>query len=422
LNDPDSIMYIFLFFLLILSAFFSLSETALMSLSKIRLLTMLEENVKGAKDIEKLVKNIDRTLSATLIGNNFANVAASTIATAAAIKLLNDDGLVLSVTTICVTIVILIICEITPKTVAVKNADKAALLIAKPLRFFVAIFWPVSVTLNFVIRSLLRLFKLHDKDESPTVTETDLKTMVNVSHEEGIIEHGEKTMIHNVFEFNDSRAKDVMIPRTDIAAVNIDTGYNEVIQIFEKERFSRLPVYRGNLDHIVGILYLRDIVFAKVAANRKKDFSISEFMRQPLFSYELKPISALLNEMRESSIQMAVILDEYGGTSGIVTLEDLIEEIVGDIYDEYDENSNEIEQLDGNEYSVDGSLKIDGFNELCGTDFKSDDYESIGGFVVGLLDKMPEDGEIAETDGVIFTVETTAKNRIEKLRVTIKPQ
>jgi len=397
-----------------------MSETSLISISKIKLMAMLEDGVKGAKDVERLVKNSDKMLSAILIGSNFANVGATTIATAIAIRYAGSDGVALGIITVIVTIIILIVSEITPKTIAAKNIETVARFVAKPMRFFVMIFWPVSAALSFLIRQLLRVIRLNKKGENaPTVTETELKAMVNVSHEEGIIKTNERTMINNVFEFDDSFAKDVMTPRTDIAAVPVEADYGTVMEMFRCERFSRLPVYKEDLDGIVGVLHLKDIAF--LSEHDRQAFNISDYMRAPFFSYELKPISGLLSEMRAESAQIAVVLDEYGGTSGIISIEDLIEEIVGDIYDEYDENeSRAAEKISANEYLIDGGLKIDDFNELAGVCFKSDDYDSIGGYVVGALGKIPEAGEKVTIDNVTFTIESAARNRIEKLRVNIR--
>lgn len=410
MEPGSSWLFILLAVLICFSAFFSASETALTSLSKIRLRNMLDEKVKGAEKVEKAVKNPGKLLSAILVGNNLVNIMASSIATTLAVKYNPVAGV--GIATVLMTIVVLIFGEITPKTLASQNSEKISLKVSGIINFFIKLFTPIIAVLNVVTGGLIKFLGGDITKKSPMITEAELKTIVNVSHEEGVLEIDERRMINNVFDFGDSKSKDVMTPRTDMAAINKDSSYSEIIDIFSRERFSRLPVYNETIDNIVGILHLKDIVFIN-----EKDFSIEKFMREPFFTYESKPVSELFNQMRTKRIPMAIILDEYGGTSGIITIEDMVEEIVGDISDEYDEPEEEIEVVKEDEYIVDGSTKLDDVNEMIGTSFESEDFDSIGGYVTGVLGRFPDAGETVETDGLKIKIEEIDKNRIEKLRI-----
>lgn len=401
-----------LLILLSLSAFFSASETALMSLSKIRLRHMVDEKVKGADIINKLVEESSKLLGSILVGNNIVNIGASALATSLAISLWGDAGV--GIATGVMTLLVLIFGEITPKSLAVQNTEKTALKVAKPIYIITIILSPIVNILMTVTNWMIRLFGGNPEKQVSFITEEELKTMVDVSHEEGVLEVDEKKMIYNVFEFGDSQAKDVMTPRTDMIAVEINATYDEIIDLFKKEQFSRMPVYEDNTDNIIGILYIKDLFFFE---GNKDKFNLRQLIRPPFFTYEFKVTSELFAEMRAKRTPMAIVLDEYGGTAGIVTMEDLVEEIVGDIEDEYDDKDEEIQVIKEDEYIVDGSTRIDFLNEMIGTNIESEDFDSIGGFVIGILGRLPEPGENVEYDHIKFIVEDIDKNRIEKLRV-----
>lgn len=403
-------LFLVLIVLILLSAFFSASETALTSISKIRLRNMVEENVKNADKISKLIENPNKLLSAILIGNNLVNIGASSLATAMAIQISGSGGI--GIATGLMTIVILIFGEITPKTIAAQNSEKVSLFVVNIISAVVFVFTPVVKVLNIVTSLIIRLLGGNNSAKAPLITEAELKTMVNVSHEEGVLEIDERRMINNVFDFGDAKAKDVMTPRTDMIALDDQASYEEIMQLFKEERFSRLPVYHESMDDIIGILYLKDIAFIDGA-----NFQIENYMREPFFTYESKPTSELFSQMRTKRIPVAIILDEYGGTSGLVTIEDMVEEIVGEIADEYDEQEEEIEVIKEDEYIIGGSAKLDDVNEMIGTRLESEDFDTIGGYVIGVLGRFPDAGEIVETDNMKVKVEEVDKNRIEKLRV-----
>ncbi len=418
--DPDSLdpsslsSIIFLIILLFLSGFFSASETALVSLSKIRLRSMVDEGVKNAKLIEKVLSNQSKLISTILVGNNLVNIGASALATSFTIKVFGGDKWIGVVTGI-LTFLVLIFGEITPKTFSTQKSETVCIWVIKPIALCCFIFTPIVAVLNVITGFIFKIMGCDFNKKIPTITESEFMTMVNVGHEEGVLEVDEREMISNVMGFGDSDAKDIMTPRTAIVGVEINSTYEEVLKVFKEEQFSRLPVYKENIDDIVGIISFKDCMISADI----KNFNISEIMRKPYFTYESKSCSELFSVMRTKSLSMAVILDEYGGTSGIVTLEDLLEEIVGEISDEYDDETEEIKVIRDNEYIVEGSTKISDVNDMIGTNFESEDFDSIGGYVVGVIGRFPEKGETIEEKDVKFIIEETGRNRIEKIRILI---
>ena len=410
MEDPGSWWLILILLILVCgSAFFSASETALTSLNKIKLRNMAEENVKNADKVQKLIDDPNKLLSSILIGNNLVNNAAAALTTMIAVSLLGGQSGV-GAATMVITIIILIFGEITPKTLASQNAEKVSLGVANIISFVVLLSTPVVKVMNLITSGLIHILGGNSTEKVPTITEAELKTMVNVSHEEGVLEIDERRMINNVFDFGDSKAKDVMTPRTDMICLEDNISYDQIVSIFKEERFSRLPVYHESVDNIIGVLYVKDIIFID-----EQHFKITDYMREPFFTYESKSISELFSEMRSNRIPIAVILDEYGGTSGLVTLEDMVEEIVGDIADEYEEQ--EIEVIKENEFIVDGSTRLEDVNEMIGLHLESEDFDTIGGYVIGILGSLPDGGEEVEENGIKIVVEEVDKNRIEKLRI-----
>jgi putative hemolysin len=405
---------------LILSAFFSAAETSLTSINKIRLRAMAEAGVKGAGKVEKITYDVRKLLSAILIGNNIVNIAIGSLTTGLAISLLGNDAGAIGLATAAATVLILIFGEITPKTYAAKNTERVSIFVAPVIQVCIFIFTPAVAILNFLTGIIVKPSGGDKADAYPLITENELKTMVDVGHEEGVIEDSEKKMINNVFDFGDNTAADVMTPRTEIISLPSDADFRQVMTAFKKEHCSRIPVYKEDMDHIVGILHFKDFIFCDMT---DENFDIQKLMREPFFSYESKPTSKLFAEMRTDGIAMAIILDEYGGTLGLVSIQDLIEEIVGDISDEYDED--EIVSVKEDEYIVDGGTKIEDFNEMAGTNLQSEDYESLGGFVIELLGAIPEPGTAIEYEAkdeplrIYFVIEEMNKNRIVKIRTTI---
>lgn len=411
---PDNLFWEFFSLIILIgfSAFFSASETALISLSKIRLRNMVDEEVKNADIVSDLIDNPSKLLGAILIGNNVVNIGASALATSIAINLYGSKGV--GISTVAMTIVILVFGEVTPKSLASQNSEKTSLKVAKPIHYITLIFKPLIFVLTIITNSLIRLFGGTIAGRQPLITEDELKTIVNVSHEEGVLEGDERQMIYNVFEFGDSQAKDVMTPRTNMAAVSIESSYCDLVAFLKEENFSRIPVYEEDIDDIIGIMHVKDLIFYM---DDKHNFSLKDIIRPAYFTYEFKPTVELFDEMRLNRIPVAIILDEYGGTAGMVTTEDLVEEIVGEIKDEYDEEHEDIEVIKEDEYLVDGSTKLDLLNEMIGTHIESEDFDSIGGFIIGILGRFPEENEVIEHDNIKFIIERVEKNRIEKMRL-----
>lgn len=411
--DPgDTWQLIVLFILLALSAFFSASETALMSISKIRVRHMVEENMHKADLIQRLIDSPNKLLGAILVGNNIVNIGASAMMTSLAIKYFDSAGV--GIATGVTTLMVLIFGEITPKSLAAQYSEKFSLAVSKPIAAVVVVLYPITHLVMFFTNFLIRLLGGNTNKTVPFITQEELLTMVNVSHEEGVLEGEEREMIHNVFEFGDTHAKDIMTIRPDVVAVDIDITYDELMAVYKEEQFSRIPVYGESHDHVEGILYVKDLLFFD---GNRDEFKITNFIRPAFYTYEFKMTAELFKEMRDNRIGMSIVLDEYGGTVGIVTIEDLVEEIVGDIADEYDDEEQEIEVIKEDEFIVDGSSRLETVNEMIGINLESEDFDSIGGFVIGLIGRLPEIGETVEYDTIQFIIEAIDKNRIEKIRI-----
>jgi putative hemolysin len=384
-----------------------------MSLSKIRIRHMLSEKIKGADLIHRLVDNPSRLLGVILVGNNIVNIGASALATSLAIDYYGTSGV--GISTAIMTILVLIFGEITPKSLAAQNSEKVSLKVSRPIYLISVILNPVTSILIRITNFIIKLLGGKVDIRQPYITEEEIKTLINVGHEEGILERDEKKIIHNVFEFGDLQVRDVMTPRMNMIAIELASTYEEIMNTFKEQRFSRLPVYKDRTDNIVGILHLKDLFFFD--GNNPVSFDINKYMRSPFFTFEFKQITELFAEMRSNRIPLSIVLDEYGGTAGIITMEDLIEEIVGDIQDEYDEQDNDIEVVKEDEYIVDGTMRIEMLNELIGISIESEDFDSIGGFVVGLFGRLPEEEQIIEYENLKFKVEKIEKNRISSLRI-----
>lgn len=391
-----------------------MSETALMALSKIRIRHMVEEGVKGAKLVEKLTEDPNKLLGAILIGNNIVNIGASSLATSLAVKAFGGSDSAVAVSTLIMTILVLIFGEITPKSIAKQKSEKVSLIVSKPIKFTVFIFKPFVTIFTAISSVFIRLFGGDPNASEPFITQEELKTMVGVSEEEGVLEDVEKEMIFNVFDFADLQVKDVMVQRVDIVAIDISDSYEDVINIIKLEQFSRIPVYDQTIDDVVGILNVKDLI---MAFDSKEDFDVTKYMREPVYTFEFKKITELFGEMKKDRNHMAVVLDEYGGTVGIVTMEDLVEEIVGEIDDEYDDETSAIQVIKEDEYLVDGSAKLSLISEEIGISMESEEFDSLGGLIIGAVGRIPEEKEEVVIDKVRYVVEEIEKNRIMKVRI-----
>lgn len=412
--DPsDTYQIVILLILLALSAFFSSNETALMSVNKIRLRSLADEgNKRAAMALDILENQTPKLLSAILIGNNIVNISASSLATTLAYSF---GGYMVSIVTLILTVLILIFGEITPKNYATINAEKITLRYIPIFKFLMTIMTPVIFIINLFSRGVMRLMRVDPDAASKAMTEEELRTIVDVSHEDGVIESDEKEMIYNVFDLGDATAKDIMVPRVHVTFADVESTYDELIEIFREDKFTRLPVYKDSQNNIVGIINMKDLLLY----DKNEEFVIDRFLRKPHFTYETKSISDLLVEMKDSTFNIAIVLDEYGDMAGLITLEDILEEIVGEIHDEYDEKEDElVQKISDREYIIEGSMHLDDVNDHLNTELDSEDYDSLGGFIIEHLDRLPVAGdEVITEEGIRLIVEKLDKNRIEKVHV-----
>ena len=400
--------------MILLSAFFSSAETAMTTVNRIRIQALIEQGDKRAIILDKVISNSSKMLSTILIGNNIVNISASSLMTTLTIQVLGN--VYVGAATGVLTLIILLFGEITPKTLASLHAEKIALSYAKIIYFLTILLTPVVFIVGKLGNGVMYLLRVDPNAKANPMTEHELRTLVNVSQEDGFIEREEKQMIYNVFDFGDSAAKDVMIPRIDMTFVDINSTYDELMEIFREDMHTRFPVYEETTDNIVGIINIKDLILYP----KNQEFSIQKILREPYFTYEYKRTADLMVEMRKASVNLAIVLDEYGSTAGLVTLEDLLEEIVGEIRDEYDEDEEEdLKEIQpGKEYIALGSAKLDDINEALSIHLESEDYDSVGGYIIEQLDSLPSQGQsVTLENGIRLVVDELDKNRIEAVHI-----
>lgn len=407
---------IILIVLFILSAFFSASETAFTSLSRIKVGRMVEQKLRGAKLVSLLKENSSDFLATILIGNNLANIAASVLATSIIIRMFEENGwnmgLAVGTATGIMTLLILTFGEIIPKTIAIRKAEKFSLLVA-PLIFGLSIILkPFAFIFSIISRPFILLFGGKAPEKGPFISEAEIKLILAAGEKEGVIEEEEREMITSIFEFGDTIVREVMTPRPDISTCQADQPIDALIKVIVESGHSRIPIYEGNLDNIVGVVYAKDIL------KYGKEVKIKEMLRTATFIPETKKVSELMHEMQAARTHLAVIVDEYGMTSGLVTLEDLVEEIVGEIHDEFERDEKMIEKLDNNNYLVVGRMAIKDLNDELKLNLPEKDVDTIGGFVFGQLGRMPSVGASIKYENIIFSVERIHRRRITRVRIT----
>lgn len=414
MSSSEITLLLVLIVLLLLSAFFSSAETAFITVSNIKIRSLIEEGNKKAILVNKIIENKSKMLSAILIGNNLVNITASALATLLAQKMFGEYAI--SFATGILTILVLIFGEITPKSLATINALKLSLAYAKVIYGIMYILTPFIFVINFLANSLMRLLGVNPDAKTSSITETELRTIVDVSHEEGVIEKEEKQMINNVFDFGDAIASDVMVPKVDMTMADINSTYDELIQIFRKEKYTRIPIYQDTTDNVIGIINMKDLLLY----NPEHIFDIRNYLRSAFYTYEGKKISELMMEMKKTSVNTVIVLDEYGVTSGLITLEDLLEEIVGEIHDEYDiDDEDDVREISNNKYLIEGHIKISDLNDRLGLRLHSDEYDSIGGLIIEKLDRFPTPGDKIIIDNVSLKVISMDKMRINTVEITI---
>ncbi len=413
--DVHLVRLIILIALVLLSAFFSSAETALMTCNKVKMKALSEEGSKRARRVLKITDDTQKVLSAILIGNNIVNLSASALMTVFVTDLFGSFAI--GIGTGVLTLVVLIFGEIVPKTIATAYAENISLWYSGIIMLFMALMTPFIIIINGIATVILKILHVNT-DNRQAMTENELKTYVDVSHEDGVIESGEKEIIYNVFDFSDAVAKDIMIPRIDMSCVSTEATYNEVMKIFKEDMYTRIPVYEGNeQDNIIGLINVKDLILLE----DRENFKIKDHLRKAYYTYEFKKTADLLVEMREKSQNVAFVLSEYGATVGMITLEDLLEEIVGEIRDEYDSDEvNLIKNVGGRRYLVEGNMKLDDINDELKTNLDSEDYDSIGGLMIEALDRLPGYGETVTLDsGITLTARGIKGNRITKVLITV---
>jgi len=412
--DTDALLQLIILIIsLILCAMASAAETALTSVSRIKLKNLVEEGDKKALDIERLISQPNVFLSAILVVNSVAVIVASSMTTLLAIRFIPNYGELIG--TVVISLVVLIFCEITPKTAAVQNPVRWARILVNPVRVAAWLLHPLIVTLSAITNTLIRLTGGQIKHPGPFVTEEELRLLVNVGEEEGVLEEEETDMIHSIFEFADTTVREVMIPRIDMITLESDASVDEAVDLALQGGFSRIPVYEETIDNIIGVLFTKDML--KQLREGHNSLPIRELVRPAFFVPETKKLDDLLREIRQKRTHMAIVVDEYGSVAGLVTIEDLVEEIVGDIQDEYDREENLYEKVTQFEYIFDAKINLDEFNELMDTDLETEDYDTLGGFLLGQLDKIPIAGDTISFKNMTFTVLTTRGLRITKVKV-----
>lgn len=420
MDTSGVIQLIILFLLVILSAFFSSAETALTTVNHVKMRTMEEEGSKRARLVNKILERYSKMLTAILIGNNIVNLSASSLSTTLVIRIWGNAYI--GVATGILTFVILLVGEIVPKTWASLNSEKISLVYSPIIYGMIKLLTPVIFVVDAISNGMLRLIHIDPNKKNDTITENELKTYVDVSHEDGEIETEERELIYNVFEFSDTCAKDIMIPRVNMVAIDLDSTYEELLEVFKESLYTRIPVYQDDKDNMLGFINIKDFFLAKSEFQTGNgNFPLKPLIRDAYYTYEYKKTADLLLEMREKAMNVAFVLNEYGSTVGMITLEDLLEELVGEIRDEYDEDEKElIQQLSDNTYLIEGSMSLSDINDAIGTSLDSEDYDSIGGIIIGQLDRLPEDEEsVMLKDGTVLQVKGIDQNRISHVQLTL---
>ncbi len=413
MDTPGAIQLVTLFILVILSGFFSSAETALTTVNRVRMRNLEEEGNKRAARVNKILENYSKMLSAILIGNNVVNLSAASLATTLASRI----NLAVGIATGALTLVVLILGEIVPKTWAMFSSEKLSLVYSGIIYGLMQLLTPVIFVLDKLANGILRLVGIDPNKKASTMTEAELRTYVEVSHEDGIIESEEREMIYNVFDFSDAVAKDIMIPRINMVTVNVEDSYEQVLSVFRESMYTRLPVYQDDKDNIIGIINIKDLILKEDQDN----FHVRNILRDAHYTYEFKKVADLLIEVREKTTSVTFVLNEYGVTVGMITLEDLLEEIVGEIRDEYDADEEErIQEKGDRTWLVEGSMKLDDINDELGTDLDSEDYDSISGIIIESLNRLPEDEEeVVLANGIRLKVQGIDQNRIERVLLTL---
>jgi putative hemolysin len=416
MSGIETLYLVLLVVCLLLSAFFSGSETAFISLQKVRVQHLVDTKVRGAKRVAKMIEQPEKFLSTVLLGNNLVNTAAAALATFLAISFWGDEWGVL-IATVIITIILLIFCETTPKTIATRHAERLSLTFVGLIEAISWLFTPFVVALSWIASGFTKLFGGTPVPQS-LASEEEIRAMISMGHKEGTVEEEEATMLHKVFDFGNRPVSEVMVPRTEVVWITKGTKLGDFLKLYAQSPLSRFPVYEGKMDNVVGILSVKDIVMAQAKGNLSKDSLIDDLIRPAYFAPETKRISELFTEMRDNNYRMTVVIDEFGGTAGIVSLSRLVEEIVGPVGDELAEIEKDYEPIDEYTFSIDGSMRVEEANEEMKLELpEGEDYETVAGFVLDLLGHIPKEGERLKYKKLKIVITEMRGMKIEKIRV-----
>ncbi|MCH8864427.1 MAG: HlyC/CorC family transporter [Chloroflexi bacterium] len=409
-------LYLVLFILcLLLSAFFSSAETAFISLQRIRMRHLVENNVRGARRVARMIERPEKLLSTILLGNNFVNVAAAALGTAIAIELWGERGILFAA--IGVTVLLLVFAETTPKTLATRHAERLSLIYARPIELIAWLFTPFVIVLSWIASGIARLIGGEPVPRS-LASEEEIRTMISVGHKEGTVEEAEAEMLHKVFEFGDRPVREVMIPRLDVISIEQGSRLSDFLTLYAEFPLSRFPVYQENMDNVVGILSVKDVLMAQAKGTVTARSLIDEMVRPAYFAPETKRINELFSEMRDKNFRMCVVVDEFGGTAGIVSLSRLVEEIVGPVGDELSQIEKEYEVINEYTFQIDGSMRIEEVNEEMELELPEGDYETVAGFVLHLLGHIPRTNEQLKYKDMKLVITEMKGLKIEKILLT----
>ena len=420
-----NIELVILFVLILLSALFSLSETAITAVSRIKIKHMLEQKLWGAKSLHRLREYPSRLLGAVLIGNNIANIGASALATSMIIDYFSRLGLggvgyTVGIATGIMTFLLLVFGEITPKTIAIKNAERLAPVISPFIDLLATILQPLIQLLSLVSSPFIRLFGAKIPEKGPFLSREEIRLLLAVSEKEGAIEEEEREMISSIFEFGSTVAREVITPRPDMICVEVSEGIDKAVKLMLDSGHSRIPVYEGTLDSILGMVHAKELI--KIVGIGIGALTLRDFLRPLLFIPESKRVDELLHQMLTARMHMAIIVDEYGVTTGLITLEDLLEEIVGEIHDEFEKEEKPFIKIDKNIWDVDARQSVFDVNKELGINIPEGEYDTISGFVFSLLGKVPVVGDVVRYDDLSMSVERIHRRRITRIKIVKLPK
>ena len=417
--EPHSILSIITIALsIVFIAILASAESSFIAVNKIRIRSLMEKGDSRAKAVQKLLDEHDKLFSAVILSGNLFTILATSIGTVLALRYFGEDGIIIA--TIVMTFLTVVFGELAPKTFAVSYSEKVSLVLAKPVAFYIRLISPLVWIFKVMSNLIIRMLGGKKKPISPFVTEEEIKTMINIGEEEGTLEEEEKQMLHKVFEFGDKVVTEAMVPRTEIVSIPDDSTVGDALKLVLEEGYSRYPVVKENIDSVTGILYVKDIVKQMAQGKIQNHTPITEIVREAYYIPENKMVTELLDEMQKNKFQIAIVMDEYGGTAGLITLEDIMEEIVGGLQDEFEamEGEKEVEIIDERTSIVAGQTGLDEINELVGSEIVSEDFHTIGGFVFGLFRRLPKVGEQARYHNLRFLILEMEDRKIAKVKIT----